>query len=134
MAFDDDDERRSVRPQQLVEKSSTAARQLLSVDLDLGRWAVRGSDHPGQSLLHKLETIYMRSKPGGSMEEMRSRFRAQLRGRGPVVTYRSFLDRGNKDGDWSLKMTLRHSRDTLTADLRVGKALFDYFLIRNSFQ
>ena len=66
---------------------------------------------------------------------MRSRLRAQITGTSAAAeAHRSFLERSNKEGDWTVKMTLRHTRDTLVADVRVGKALFDYVLIRNSFE
>ena len=124
-----------IRPAELIETERRPASTLISIDLDCGHWIAEGAEHPAFVLLQKIETIYSRTKPSTSFQQMRSRLRAQITGTSAAAeAHRSFLERSNKEGDWTVKMTLRHTRDTLVADVRVGKALFDYVLIRNSFE
>jgi hypothetical protein len=121
----------------LIEKGRIANQPLVEVFLDLKPWLSRGEDSPGWLLLQKLETVWLRygswSQHKGNMARKRqsqrrgSRFTPE-----PLVfkKYKSLVGRGNLEGDWTFKATLKATKTDVTIDCRVGRDLHSYYLAR----
>lgn len=123
----------------LIEQGRVKSQPLIEVSVDLKPWMKRDADLPVRKLLEKLETVYLRYGSWSTHQRNAAKRRERSRQRGitfpnpPLVfkNYDSLIGRGNLDGDWTFKATLKATDSTVTIDWRVGRDLHSYYLTRS---
>ena len=123
---------------QLFQRNRKANAPLVEIAVDLKPWLQQEGDSQCKQLLRGLETAYMRYGTWASEQNRRAavkrKFGERVRmfpPRAPEYrNYESLVGRGNLDGDWTVKVSLRASAKSLIIDCRVGRDLHSYFVVR----
>lgn len=125
------------RSASLWERNRDRATPLIEFRVDLRPWLKTAPDSPARTLLQNLETAYLRYGVWASEQSRRALAREKFGDRARLAhrqlaysDYESLVGRGNADGDWTAQIIVRASRDSLTADCRVGRDLHSYYVVR----
>ncbi|MFK7822035.1 MAG: hypothetical protein AB8G99_25275 [Planctomycetaceae bacterium] len=121
----------------LLEQGREKNQPLVEVFVDLKSWLKREEDSAARKLLRRLETVWLRY---GAISHHKRNMAKRKRNLRPSVrffedpfafrNYDSLVGRGNLDGDWTFKATLKASASSITVDWQVGRDLHSYFLTR----
>lgn len=116
-------------------RQSNQRGSIIQIQGDLSPWIFQEDTSSAHRLLANLFFVYQKIR----YERARDRFMEQIRQRGgrtkvsfPALSPLPALrDIAWKNGDWSFRLKIKVTGETLIADAEIGKELFDYVLLRH---